>query len=481
MARNKNKNKGSSKDNQISQSVQRGTAFDTFENQLARLGSASGNIISAAQYPLTRLTRNYMLLNSLYRNSWICNKIINCIPEDMMKNGWSVTAELKPEETDRINKLEQRTLIREKILEGLYWGRLYGGAGAIMIIDGHEDKLDEPLDHDDIMPNSFCGLMVVDRWSGIYPSLELITDHRDPELGMPKFYEVKDNASDKLISKVHHSRVLRFTGKKLPFWEEVAEINWGSSIMEHVYEELVKRDSTSWNIASLVFQANLLVDKVDGMDQLLASTDPEIQRNFYNVKSAQNQMRSNNGMMIVGKDEEISAINYTFTGLKDISESQMMDIAGAADIPMTKLFGRSPAGMNATGESDLQNYYDMISQQQEAVLKPKLNKLLPVMFMSELGYVPDDLGVKFNPVATPTDDKLAEIVGKKVDSISKAFNDGAINQKHYQTELHELSYTTNMFTSITDEDIAKADDSFSTGDLPPVEDMLNDKAGGDDG
>lgn len=446
----------------------RGSAFDTFENQLARLGSASENIISAATYPLTRLTRNYMLLNSLYRNSWIANKIINIIPEDMMKNGWSITAELKPEEMDRIAKLEQRTLVREKILEGLYWGRLYGGAGAVILIDGHEDKLAEPLDYDDIMPNSFCGLMVVDRWSGIYPSLELITDHRDPEMGMPKYYEVKDNATEKLISKVHHSRVLRFTGKKLPFYEEVTEINWGSSIMEHVYEELVKRDSTSWNIASLVFQANLLVDRVDGMDQLLAATDPQIQANFYNVKSAQNQMRSNNGMMIVGKDEEISAINYTFAGLSDISESQMMDISGAADIPVTKLFGRSPAGMNATGESDLQNYYDMVAQQQETVLKPKLNKLLPVMFMSEFGYIPDDLGTKFNPISTPTEDKVAEIVGKKVDSISKVFDNGIINQKMAMTELHELSYTTNMFTCITDEDIERADDSFSMGDMPPM-------------
>lgn len=475
--RNRNRNRGTRAVVQDSQPTppqtqptrpQRGSAFDTFENQLARLGSSSENIISAATYPLTRLTRNYMLLNSLYRNSWIANKIINIIPEDMMKNGWAITAELKPEETDRIKKLEQRTLVKEKLLEGLYWGRLYGGAGAIMIIDGHEDKLEEPLDYDDVLPNSFCGLMVVDRWSGIYPSLELITDHRDPELGMPKYYEVKDSASNKLISKVHHSRVLRFTGKKLPFYEEVTEINWGSSIMEHVYEELVKRDSTSWNIASLVFQANLLVDKVDGMDQLLAATDPEVQRNFYNVKSAQNQMRSNNGMMIIGEKEEISAINYTFAGLSDISESQMMDVSGAADIPVTKLFGRSPAGMNATGESDLQNYYDMVAQQQETVLKPKMNKLLPVMFMSEFGYIPDDLGIKFNPIATPSEDKVAEIVGKKVTSITEAFSSGIINQKIALSELHELSYTTSMFTSITDEDIEKAEEAFDSGDMPPV-------------
>lgn len=479
--RNRNQRRKPAHDT-ASPTPQRGSAFDTFQNQLARLGSASENIISAATYPLTRLTRNYTLMNSLYRNSWICNKIVNIIPEDMCKNWYAITAELKPEETDRIHKLEQRTKVKEKILEGLYWGRLYGGAAAIMVIDGHENKLEEPLNYDDIMPDSFCGLMVVDRWSGIYPSIELITDHRDPEMGLPKYYEVRDHSSDRSISKVHHSRVLRFTGKKLPFYEEITEIHWGSSIMEHVYEELVKRDSTSWNIASLVFQANLLVDKIDGMDQMLAATDPQIQADFYNVKSAQNQMRNNNGMMIIGKDEELSAINYTFAGLADISESQMMDVSGAADIPITRFFGRSPAGMNATGESDMQNYYDMLGQQQETKLKPVINKILPVMFMSELGYIPDDLEIKFNPVATPTEDKVAEIVGKKVESISKVFDDGIINQRMAMQELHELSYTTSMFTSITDEDIAKADDSFSMGDMPPGNGgEFGDRDNGEDG
>jgi phage-related protein (TIGR01555 family) len=454
----------------------RSTVMDTFQNSLARLGSASENIISAATYPLTRLSRNYQLLNSLYRNSWICNKIVNTVPEDMMKNGWALTTDLQPKETDRINKLEQRTLVKEKLLEGLYWGRLYGGAGAIMMIDGHEDKLDEPLDYDDILPGSFCGLMVVDRWSGIYPGLELIKDIRDPEFGMPEFYEVRDTVSEAIISKVHHSRVLRFTGKKLPFWEEMAEIYWGSSVMEHVYEELLKRDSTSWNIASLVFQANLLVDQVEGFNQLQAASDPEMQRNFYNIKSAQNQMRSNNGMMIVGEGETISAINYTFAGLEEISESQMMDISGACDIPMTRLFGRSPAGMNATGESDIQMYTDMIGQQQNKDLRPKLNKLYPVLFMSEFGKIPKDLGIKFNPVSTPTEDKASDTVAKKVESISKAWNDGAISQKHYLTELHELSYSTNIFTSISDKDIARASDDFGgAGEDTPDLGLLGDE------
>jgi phage-related protein (TIGR01555 family) len=411
----------------------------------------------------------------MYRNSWIAKKVINTIPDDMVKNWYDITADLKPEETDRINKAERRTLMKEKILEGLYWGRLYGGAAAITMIAGHEDKLEDPLDIEDVMPNSFKGLMILDRWSGIFPLLELEDDIEDQEFGLPKYYEIRNLAENQSLTKIHHSRVIRFTGRLLPYWEDLAEIHWGAAELEHIFDEIAKRDNTSWNIASLVFQANLLVNKIDGMDQMLSMGDPEAMAQMYNIKSAQNQMRNNNGMMMIGKDEEITSMQYGFGGLNDIYESFMLDIAGAAEIPVTKLFGRSPAGMNSTGESDLQNYYDMISQQQESVLKPKINKLLPILCMSELGYVPDDLDISFNPVQTPTDEKMADIVGKKVDSIVKTFDSGLINQKTGMRELHELSYTTNMFTSITDEDIEAADESYNMGEMIPDMNELSDK------
>ncbi|MBZ9633062.1 DUF1073 domain-containing protein [Clostridium sp. FP1] len=463
------KNTSAIKGKQHNLKPQRKQARDSFQNPLARLGLGTNSLLESTQYPITRLTRDYNLMNSLYRNSWIAKKIINTIPEDMCKNWFSISSELLPKAQDRFNKLEQRTLIREKIVEGLTWGRLYGGAGAIMLIAGQEDMLNKPLDIESIMPNSFKGLLVVDRWSGIYPGIELITDINDPEFGLPEFYDIKDiNGSVK--QKVHHTRVLRFLGRKLPFWEDQTEMHWGASELEHVFDELAKRDNTSWNIASLIFQANLLVNKVDGLDQMIALGDEQSQQELYNLKTAQNQMRSNSSMMIIGDKDNVTSLNYTFAGLSDISESQMMDVAGAADIPITKLFGRSPAGMNATGESDMQMYYDMVGAQQESVLKPKINKLLPVMFMSEFGQVPYDLGIKFNPIATPSDEKIAEIVGKKVESIVKVYDSGIINQKIAMAELHELSYTTNMFTNITDEDIATAsndyiDESTSDGDI----------------
>ena len=124
----------------------------------------------------------------------------------------------------------------------------------------------------------------------------------------------------------------------------------------------------------------------------------------------------------------------------------MMDVSGAAEIPVTKLFGRSPAGMNATGESDMQNYYDVIEEKQESQLRPIFDKLLPVIYISTLGAVPDDFSYEFNAVRKPKDDEMADLASKNTDSVTKAFSAGMISQQ------------TGMGSNITDEDIEKASD-----------------------
>jgi phage-related protein (TIGR01555 family) len=235
---------------------------------------------------------------------------------------------------------------------------------------------------------------------------------------------------------------------------------WGASELEHVYEEIVKRDNTSWNIASLVFRASIIATKSEGLEALLSLGDIEAQKDFYNAQQAINTMLNNNSMLLLGKNDEVQGLSYTFSGLNDVYESFMMDIAGAAEIPVTKLFGRSPAGLNATGESDSKNYDDTISNQQESKLRPVLEQLLPVMFMSEFGMVPDDLDFRFPPVQSPTESESADLVQKKSTSIKDAYDSGIINQKIALKEYKAMSKTTGMFTNITDEDIENASTDF---------------------
>lgn len=441
----------------------KGLTTDTFQNVLARLGAFTPNLMEGTAYPLTRLTQDYNLMNSLYRNHWIVRKIIDTIPEDMTRNWITITTQLPPDEIRKLDKVWRVRRIRQKILQGLKWGRLYGGAAGLIMIEGHEDILHEPLDYDTIMPGSLKGLMIVDRWSGIYPNADLVEDLDDPEFGLPQSYQL--TLEDGQVTNVHHSRIIRFMGRELPYWEKLAEVYWGASEVEVVFDELKKRDNTSWNIAQLIFLANLRVLKMSDMSELLSIGDEQAQRELYNTLTAQNWLMSNMGMYLLGKDDDFATHQYSFSGLNDIYESFMLDIAGACQIPVTKLFGRSPAGLNATGENDMQNYYEIVQQQQESNLGPILDKLLPIMCMSEYGKIPDDLDYMFNPIRTPDDKEVAELADKKTKSIIETYNAGLISQKIAMKELKQMSDTTGMFSNITDEDIENADESTHQGEL----------------
>lgn len=445
--------------------LQRMVTQDSFSNQLARIGYGTPNIMEGTEYPLTRLTQNYNLLNSLYRSHWIIRRVIDTIPEDMTRNWISLKTQLDPSAIDKIDRIWRSRRIKEKILHGLKWGRLYGGAVGLIMIQGHEDILNQPLDFDMIMPGTFKNVMIIDRWTGAYPSEELVEDVNDVEFGLPKYYEI--TLENGQVTRVHHSRVLRFVGRELPYWEKLAEVYWGASEVETVFDELKKRDNTSWNIAQLVFLANLRVLKVSDLDQMLSVTDQDVQKDLYNVAQSQNWLMSNMGLQILGDKDSFETHQYTFSGLNDIYESFMMDIAGACQIPVTKMFGRSPAGMDATGESDMQNYYETVQQAQETYLSPILDKLLPIMCMSEFGAIPDDLDYDYNPVRTPDDKDVADLVEKKSTSINTLFVSGIIPQKTALQELRQMGKSTGMFTNITDEQIENADDSTSMGEMMP--------------
>lgn len=428
------------------------TTMDAFSNPVARLGFGTQDLLQATQYPLTRMTQNYQLLTSLYRENWIVQNIIETIPGDMVRKWYTLKSNVAPEYVDALQRLERKVHLRKSLLEGMYWGRLYGGAAGIIMIRGQED-LSQTLDHGLILPGCFLGLMILDRWSGIYPELGQITDPADPDFGLPEYYTVRDEESGTLISRVHHSRVLRFPGRELPYNEKVAENYWGESELEAIYSELVKRDNVSANIAALTFRANVNYMETDSLDQMLATSNAEAQRRFWQTLQAQSVIESNFGTRLVNKGDVMHNTQYTFTGLPDVYDRVMMDVAGAAKTPVTKLFGRSPAGMNATGESDMNNYYDYIDGLRENQLRPIMERLLPIMALSAWGVVPDDLDIDFPPLQTPNSSELADIVDKKTQSILAAYQSDLVDASVAKKELKGLSDETGMFNSITDEDI----------------------------
>ena len=438
------------KDKNLTATEGRQPVKDAFSNPAARTGFGTYDLMQATEYVPTRLTQNYQTLTTLYRENWIVQNIVSVIPDDIVRKWYEVKSAIAPEMIDKLQRLERKTKLRDAVKRGMYWGRLYGGAVGVMMIDGQDD-LSQPLDLDTVTPDSFKGLQILDRWTGVYPSSDLVTDEADPDFGLPESYQVRDEASGTMVADVHHSRVVRFTGRPLPWLEAVTEMYWGESEIEAVYQDLVRHDNVASNIASLTFRANVNYLESDGLDQLLATGSAEMQRRFWNTLQAQNILESNFGLRVMQKGDVMHNVQYTFTGIADVYDRMMMDVSGASRIPVTKLFGRSPAGLNSTGESDLRNYYDYIDSLRDTVFRDIIERLLPILALSSWGAIPDDLDIDFAPMDTPSSLELADVAQRKTSAIISAYQAGVIDLQTARMELQTLNEETGLFGKITDE------------------------------
>lgn len=428
-------------------------ALDGYSNVPANLGAGANNLVQTANYVMERFTWDYYTLNILFRDNWIAKAIIEKPANEMLKNGFSIHSQIEPDKINKIMNIWQKTKTQNKFLKCLKWARLYGGCLLIPMIENQGD-LSKPLDYETIMPDSYKGCFTVDRWSGVSPSIELVDNITDPDFGQPEYYDVSDNTTGKTF-RIHHSRVIKMIGREMPYWEEIAETYWGASELEHVYTELKKRDDTSANISFLIFLANIRVFKMEGMSQMLSIGDQQAAQRVYETMKTMNHLMCNTGTLAIDKEEDFAMHGYSFTGINDVYESFMLDISGAAEIPVDKLFGRSPSGFNSGAET-LQNYYDTIDEKRETYVREPLEKIVKIITMSALGEIPDDIKIDFNPVRRPSDLEKSDLAQKNAQPIFDAYAGGLIGKGTALKELKQQSDITGLWTNITDEMIQEA-------------------------
>ena len=107
---------------------------DAFSNPAARIGFGTMDLINGTTYPMTRISQDYQTLTSLYRDNWVIQNIVQLIPDDVIRKWYTLKTSIAPEYIDRFARAERQSGLRKSIKEGMYWGRLYGGAAGIIMI-----------------------------------------------------------------------------------------------------------------------------------------------------------------------------------------------------------------------------------------------------------------------------------------------------------------------------------------------------------
>ena len=428
---------------------------DSFQNFAAQVGLGTGNLSDAGKYGFGLQSRNRINLEAAYRSSWICGLAVDVVAQDMTRAGIDLmAADLDPEDAGRLHQAFEHMRIWDKLCDAVKWSRLYGGAIAVMLIDGQAPHT--PLDATRVKKGGFKGLLVLDRWQ-VTPS-ELIVEQYGPDLGMPMFYQVLQNAAAMRNQKVHYSRVIRLDGLTLPYQQAQTENGWGQSVLERLWDRITAYDSTTDGAAQLVYKAHLRTIKIKGMRSILAGSEIGKKGLLAQVEMMR-QMQRNEGITMMDVDDEFEAHSYAFGGLDNLLLQFGQQIAGATQIPLVRLLGQSPGGLSSSGESDLRTYYDNIAQQQDRTLRVALGaRLLPVMAQSVLGRgMPDGVPFNFVPLWQMSAEQKATVTKDLIEALSKAEAMGVLSPQTILKEMRQISLTTGTFGHITDEDIEAAE------------------------
>ncbi|VVD29170.1 conserved protein of unknown function [Paraburkholderia dioscoreae] len=434
---------------------------DSFANFQARLGWGTDNQSSASQYTLTYQSRNRIWLEAAYRGSWIVRAAVDAIPEDMTRAG----IEMSGIEATDISLLERdlTTLgIWDSLCDTGKWAQLYGGAIAVMLIDGQD--MATPLRVESIGKGQFKGLAVLDRWMVAPPVGEVVTEF-GPDLAKPKYYNVIADSAGIPRGKIHHSRVLRMEGDALPFYQRNSENGWGLSVLEPMWDRLIAFDSATVGVGQLVYKAHLRVISIEKLREIIAAGGPALAGLKGQIEFTR-LAQTNEGMTVLDSTDKFETHQYSFSGLSDVLIQFAQQLSGATGIPLTRLFGQAPVGMNATGEGDMKQYHERVKQKQERKLRNPLHRLLAVMSMSTLDKpLPDAFQYEFRNLQEMSEAEKAEIGKNKTEAVTKAVDSDLIPRSTGMKELKASAPTTGLFGSITDEQITLAEEQEK--DAPP--------------
>ncbi len=432
---------------------------DSFQNFAARVGLGTGNQHDQSVYGFNFLSRDRLKLEAMYRSSWVVGQVVDVVADDMTRKGVKLNGLSDPKESEKIDQEMDRLQVWGRLNKTIKWSRLYGGAIAVMMIDGQ--NVSTSLNLNTIGKDQFKGLLVLDRWM-IQPTLQDLVTELGPDYGTPRYYDVITDSVGLCNQKVHYSRVIRMDGVELPYNQSITENLWGQSVIERLEDRLTIFDSATLGAGQLVYKAHLRTYKVKGLRSLIAAGGQLYEALVKQVNMIR-QWQSNEGLTLMDADDTYEAHQYNFSGLDNILLQFGQQISGATGIPLVRLFGQSPAGLNATGESDLANYYDNINQQQEGRLRTPLQILYAVLHMSVLGKpLPDSFSFKFASLWQLDDEKKANVAKGVTEAVISAEEGGLIKRSTALKELRQSSEVTGVFSHITDEEIKDAD-----GEDPP--------------
>ena len=371
----------------------------------------------------------HQLAIAAYMSSGMLKKVISIPAEDRVREwrDWQADADA----ITKIEAEEKRLGLIAKTQEAENLRGIGGGAIVIITAGNHADEL-KP---DQIGANGIVALNVVSRWQ--ITGKGWIKDLASPRYGQPEMWEMDGGGSDR--KQIHPSRVICFRGARLPAGSAVSDEDafWGDSRLLRVYSEVERSDKTQAWFAALVKKAKLLRFGIPDLDQ---RDQEQLNRRVALIAQGENSLNATIFRSSGGTDDPGETINdyqVTWNGIPAMMDAFDQRVAAVADIPFTRLMGRSPAGMNATGSHDMDNWNKMVVAGQKLETRPCLEALDPLLLRSA-GVDESKATWAFAPLSVPTEKESTDTFKTLMDAVEKVQATGAIPDQAFSEALQNL-------------------------------------------
>ena len=384
---------------------------DGWANVLAGIGGSRDK--RTGSKPVAERMLSDQELAALYAGGGLPAQIVDMRANDMTRQWIDLEAAEDEGETDEaaldeirseLDRLEAET----KFNEALKWSRLFGGSVIIIgAIDGAKD-LKEPLRINRVQ--EVTKLRVVDAAHVNLSSSLYNADVNSINYGEIEVMRVslESPTGGFIETDVHRSRLLIFPGRKAPTEAKssltLTQKFFGLSEIQNASGELSDFDGLFGSVMNAMYEFTVGKFTLKNLVELMAAGNEKAVIKRMNLIG---MMKSTINAVLLGEGEEFKREAVALAGVPEIIDRYMMKLAAVTEYPVTKLFGRSAAGMNATGESDLTNYYDAVQADQRIIMKPALNRLIEIIRAAKKIKTPVE--VEFNPLRQTTKKEEAEI------------------------------------------------------------------------
>ncbi len=361
---------------------------DGLVNVIANLGTQRDKAAHAS-YAMGIMSHEELI--AMYQSSWLAGAAIDYPVEDATRN-WR-TWEGDDAAVKRIVDIEDRLYIKQTIKDTLISARLFGGAA--MYINATGTNKESPL----LPSEKIISLVPLGR-SKLAPE-EIVSDINNEFYGWPEHIMVQ--SGDTRV-KVHTSRFVIFRGAKLPVGALENDF-FGQSYLQRPGQAITQCDSVLANINSLVYEANVDVMRFAGYSDMLADSanDAAVTRRL----SLQAAMKGINGALVMDAMDAYDKKSANFGSIPELIAKFQEMASGATAIPVTRLFGRSAAGLSGSGDGDERQYYDRIVVMQSTIIGTGM-ELLDTLIRKMAG-APAEVSYSWNPLRQVTELDRAKI------------------------------------------------------------------------